>query len=81
MTEPHLGALTKHLIPVQLVGTDQYGNDSVIGNFEGGLALNGASLQDIKTNAIIAVLSMTDRGWVVKGKKYRYLFMQVMPRD
>lgn len=68
-------------IPVQVIVTDQTGEDYLVGDFSGGVVLNGLTLQDVKSHTIIASFSMTRRNWVVKGKYYTYLFMQVKPID
>jgi hypothetical protein len=68
-------------IPVQVVVTDSEGTDYLVGDFSGGVVLSGLTLQDVATHTIIASFSMTSREWVLKGKNYRYLFIQVKPID
>lgn len=68
-------------IPVQVIATDVHGQDHLIGDFPGGVVLNQLTLQDVKTHVIIASFAMTRRQWVIKGKNYPLLFMQVKPLD
>lgn len=68
-------------IPVQVIATDNRGIDHLIGDFPGGVVLDGGSLLSVDQHVIIGSQSMHDRSWVIKGKRYRYVFMQVKPRD
>lgn len=81
---PEKNSLTVYvprLIPVQVVATDSQGNDHLIGDFEGGVVLSGTALQDVRSSEIIALHSMRDNSWIIKGKRYRYVFVQVKPQD
>ena len=68
-------------IPCQVIATDTNGEDHHIGDFEGGVVLNQMMLQDVQSRVIIASFSMTRRQWVIKGKNYPLVFMQVKPVD
>jgi hypothetical protein len=68
-------------IPVQVIATDANGDDHHVGDFSGGIVLNGMTLQDVKSHSIVAAFSVRQRAWIVKGNSYRYIFCQVMPID
>lgn len=70
------------LIPVQVLGGAQgISEDTLIGDFEGGVVLRGMDLMAIKSSTVIASFSVRQRKWVVRDTPYQYLFMQVQPID
>lgn len=75
------GIHVPRLIPVQVMATDLRGTDRLIGDFEGGVALSRGALQSVQSGQIIGSLSLKDSTWVIEGKRYRYVFIQVMPVD
>lgn len=78
---PEFAIHVPQTIPVQLVATDTEGTDWLVGDFSGGVVLNGMTLQDVATHTIIASFSIRQRMWVIKGKNYQYIFAQVKPVD
>ena len=66
---------------MQVRGGYETGDDTLIGDFEGGVVLRGLDLMDVRSSTVISSFSVRQRKWVVRDKPYLYLFMQVQPVD
>lgn len=81
-TFPGLTAHMAGMIPCRVVGMTHRGDEIPIGDFTGGVVLQGATLLDVISREIIASFSMRDNMWVVhKGqtRRYKYVFIQTQP--
>lgn len=66
-------------LPVQVVSTDSDGSDTKIGDFHGGVVLQGNTLVDVISREIIA--TFTGRSWRIENTHYRYVFIQTKPKE